>query len=357
VVPVVGEHIISRRDLLRRALGSGAALAGGGILAACSQPAPGVTTGAALGPPETTTVRWVNPPPCDPLWSAKDYLLEEGFKDIQMVRIPVTTTEWLTADKADFNAGYGNLIAASVDAGLPIVSLAGIHPGCFELFVTPGIATIRDLRGKTIAVNLKSASDQFYGFFAILLAFVGVDARTEVNFIEVPPDSAALRDAFLDGRSQAFIGAGRDGPLLRRNPKNPGNVILDTTMDKPWSQYYCCNLVANRDWARKNPIATKRFTRAILRAADDVAKDKPRAAREYVARGFYATPAPTDEDITNEVIRDLSYDWREFDPEETLRFFALRLADAKLIKSTPQQIIARGADFAFMRQMRTALKP
>ncbi|HAF11509.1 MAG TPA: hypothetical protein DCK98_15705, partial [Chloroflexi bacterium] len=68
------------------------------------------------------------------------------------------------------------------------------------------------------------------------------------------------------------------------------------------------------------------------------------------------TPAATDEEIVNEVIRDLSYDWRELDPEETLRFFALRLADAKLIKMTSQQIIAQGSDFAYMRQLRTELK-
>jgi NitT/TauT family transport system substrate-binding protein len=350
---------VGRRELLRRSLAVGATIAGAGVLAGCDQrPAPTATSPSApLPPPETTTVRWVSPPPCDPLWLAKDYLLQEGFKDVQLVPVPPTTTEWLTADKADFNCGgYGSLIAANVDAGLPMVTLAGMHPGCLELFATPGISTIRDLRGKTIAVNAKNVSDMFYTFFSILLAYVGVDPGTEVNFIEIPPDSAALRDAFLDGRSQAFIAPAASGPLLRRNPKNPGKVILDTTMDKPWSQYYCCNLVANRNWARKYPIATKRFTRAILRAADDVAKDKPRAAREYVARGFYATPSPTDEDVTNEVIRDLSYDWRELDPEETLRFFALRLADAKLVKSTPQQIIAQASDFAFMRQMRTELK-
>ncbi len=357
MVPVGGERIISRRDLLRWTLGSGAALAGGGILAACSPAAPATSPGATLPPPEITTVRFVSPAPCDPPTAlAKEFLLEEGFTDIQYVRVPVTTTEWLTADKADFHSGYGNLIAANVDAGLRMVALAGIHPGCFEVFATPGISTIRDLRGKTIAVNAKNASDQFYGFFSILLANIGVDPLTEVNFVEIGPDLNALRDAFVDGRSQAFIAPAAFGPSLRRNPKNPGKVILDTTMDKPWSQYYCCQLVANRDWARKNPVATKRVTRAILRANDAVARDKPRAAHEYVARGFYATPSATDEDITNEVIRDLSYDWREFDPEETLRFFALRLADAKLVKSTPQQIIALGSDFAFMREQRTALK-
>jgi NitT/TauT family transport system substrate-binding protein len=356
---VVGrDDHISRRELLRWTLGAGAALAGGGIVAACSQPTgSGASPGGPLPPPETTTVRFVSPAPCDPPSAlAKEFLVEEGFKDIQYVRAANTTTEWLTSNLADFSTGYGNLIAANVDAGLPILTLAGMHPGCFEIFATPGIATIRDLRGKTVAVNATNASDQFYGFFSILLAYVGVDPRAEVNFIVVGPDLNALRDAFVDGRSQAFIAPAAFGPLLRRNPKNPGKVILDTTMDKPWSQYYCCQLVANRDWARKYPAATKRVTRAILRATDAVAKDKPRAAHEYVARGFYATPSPTDEDITNEVIRDLSYDWREIDPEETLRFFALRLADAKLIKSTPQQVIAQGSDFAFMRAQRTELK-
>jgi NitT/TauT family transport system substrate-binding protein len=353
-----GRERVSRRELLRWTLGSGAALAGGSIVAACSPVGPAAvrSPGATLPPPETTTVRFVSPAPCDPSSAlAKEFLLEEGFKDIQYVRVSNTTTEWLTSSVAEFSTGYGNLIAANVDTSLPILALAGVHPGCFEIFATPGISTIRDLRGKTIAVNAANASDQFYGFFSILLAYVGVDPRAEVNFIQIGPDLNALRDAFLDGRSQAFIAPAAFGPLLRLNPKNPGKVILDTTMDKPWSQYYCCQLVTNRDWARKNPFATKRVTRALLRAADVVAKDKARAAHEYVARGFYATASPTDEQITNEVIRDLSYDWRELDPEETLRFFALRLADAKLIRSTPQQIIAQRSDFAYMRELKSEL--
>ena len=201
----MSQPLVARRELLRRSLAVGATIAGGGVLAACEQrPFPAEAAGAPLPPPETTTVRWVSPPPCDPLWNAKDYLLAEGFTDLQIVPITPTTTEWLTADKADFNTGgYPSLIATNVDAGLPIVCLAGIHPGCYELFATPGIGTIRDLRGKTIAVNATNASDQFYGFFSILLAYVGVDQRTEVNFIEVGPDLNALRDAFVDGRSQA----------------------------------------------------------------------------------------------------------------------------------------------------------
>lgn len=349
---------VTRRELLRVTLGTGAALAAGNLIAACGPQGPVVPlAGATLPPPETTTVRFVSPAACDPSSAlAKEFLLEEGFTEIQYVSAPNTTTEWLTKGVADFSSGYGIMLAANVDAGLPIVALAGIHPGCLELFATPGISTIRDLRGKTVAVNAKDASDQFYGFFSILLAYVGVDPRTEVNFIEIGPDLNALRDAFLDGRSQAFIAPAAAGPTLRRNPKNPGKLILDTTVEKPWSQYYCCQLVADRNWARRYPIATKRVTRAMLRAADLVTKDRAHAAREYVARFPVGTQGAAQEEIVNEVIRDLSYDWRDLDPEETLRFSALRLADAKLIKSTPQQIIAQGSDFAYMRQLRNELK-
>jgi len=353
--------LVTRRGLLRGTLGTAAALAGGGLIAACA-PSAGPkglpSPGATLPPPETTTVRFVSPSACDPPAAlAKAFLLDEGFTDIQYVRVPATTTDWLTKNVADFSSGYGNLIASAVDVGLPYLALAGVHPGCLELFAAPGITSIRDLRGKTIAVNTKSASDLFYGFFSILLAYIGMDPRTDVNFIEIGPDIPALRDAFIDGRSAAFIASAANGPQLRRNPKNPGTVILDTTMDKPWSQYYCCQLVANRDWAQRYPVATKRVTRAVCRAADLVAKDRASAAHQYVAGGFFSTtPAATDEDIVNEVIGDLSYDWRELDPEDTLRFFALRLADAKLVKLTPQELISRGSDFAYMRQLRTELK-
>ena len=57
-----------------------------------------------------------------------------------------------------------------------------------------------------------------------------------------------------------------------------------------------------------------------------------------------------------EAIKDLPYAWRDYDPEETLRFYALRLADGKLIKKSPSQIIAEGTDYAFFRQMQKELK-
>jgi NitT/TauT family transport system substrate-binding protein len=229
------------------------------------------------------------------------------------------------------------------------------------VWVGPGIATLRDLRGKSIAVFAKNTGDQFFNFFATTLAYVGIDPVKDVTFFEVGPNYAALMKAFVDGRSDAFLAAADGAAVLRRNPRTPSTKILDQSVDKPWSQYVCCMLTANRDWARQHPVATKRFTRAVMRAADATVKDLPRAAHLGVAGGFQPLlehpTALSDEQIINETIAMPSYDWRELDPEETVRFFALRLGDVKLIKSTPQQILAQGSDVAYLRQLQKELKP
>ena len=35
-----------------------------------------------------------------------------------------------------------------------------------------------------------------------------------------------------------------------------------------WSQYFCCVLAGNRDFITRNPVATKRILRAMLKATD-----------------------------------------------------------------------------------------
>jgi NitT/TauT family transport system substrate-binding protein len=48
--------------------------------------------------------------------------------------------------------------------------------------------------------------------------------------------------------------------------------------------------------------------------------------------------------------------WRDLDPEDTLRFYTLRMKELGIIKSTPQQLIARGADFHFLNELKQELK-
>jgi len=48
--------------------------------------------------------------------------------------------------------------------------------------------------------------------------------------------------------------------------------------------------------------------------------------------------------------------WREYDAEDTLRFYALRLHELGMVKSTPQKIIAEGADWRFLDEVKRELK-
>jgi NitT/TauT family transport system substrate-binding protein len=43
-------------------------------------------------------------------------------------------------------------------------------------------------------------------------------------------------------------------------------------------------------------------------------------------------------------------------PEDTIRFFALRLHEAGMIKSSPQKIIANGIDWRVLKELKRELK-
>jgi NitT/TauT family transport system substrate-binding protein len=77
-----------------------------------------------------------------------------------------------------------------------------------------------------------------------------------------------------------------------------------------------------------------------------------RAARHLVAKGY----APRYE-TTLEVVKELPYrSWREYRPEDTIRFHALRLPEVCMIKSTPQKLIAQDTDWRFLDELRKELK-
>ena len=53
----------------------------------------------------------------------------------------------------------------------------------------------------------------------------------------------------------------------------------------------------------------------------------------------------------------LPYDrWREYDAEDTIRFWTLRMREAGFIKSSPQKIITDGTDWHFLDELKRELK-
>ena len=171
-------------------------------------------------------------------------------------------------------------------------------------------------------------------------------ARRQLTFDLLP----ALGVCGEEGSIDAYLGFPPDPQALRA--RKIGRVLVNSALDRPWSQYFCCLEVGNREFVRKHPIATKRAFRALLKADDICAAEPEWAARTMVERGF--TPHY---DLALQTLKDIPYrKWREFDPEDTLRFYALRLREVGLIQSSPQKLIARGTEWRFWKELVRELK-
>jgi len=134
--------------------------------------------------------------------------------------------------------------------------------------------------------------------------------------------------------------------------KQIGHVVVSSTVDRPWSQYFCCMVAGHREFVRKHPVATKRAVRAILKATDLCAREPERVAQFLVDKGYVSGY-----DAALQVIKELPYNvWREYDPEDTVRFYALRLHEAGMLKSSPQKLIAQGTDWRFLKELKKELK-
>jgi NitT/TauT family transport system substrate-binding protein len=109
---------------------------------------------------------------------------------------------------------------------------------------------------------------------------------------------------------------------------------------------------AHRDFVRQHPVATKRALRAILKAADICATEPERAAGFIASRGYTGARA-----YAAQALREIPYArWREYDPEDTVRFYALRLHEVGMLKSSPQKLIAQGTDWRFFNELKKELK-
>jgi NitT/TauT family transport system substrate-binding protein len=328
----------SRRNFLR-----GVTLVGtAGFLGVRPSPA------AAEPPPETRRIRLIQIPAIclAAQYVAEELLRGEGFTDVQYVKTAVGEQVFKTvaSGAVDLSTDTAPSLVLEVDAGTPIVVVAGIHVGCYELIGTDRVRRILDLKGKSVA----AADPGRRAFIASMALQVGLDPRTDIQWVEKSGEEAIR--LLADGKIDAYLGFPPEPQEMRA--KKIGHVVINTATDRPWSQYFCCMTFTSAEFARRNPVATKRAIRAILKADRICALEPEMAARTIVNRGF--TPSY---DYALQTMKGLPYGrWREFSPEDTLRFYALRLHEAGLIKSNPQKILAQGTDWRFLNELKKELK-
>jgi NitT/TauT family transport system substrate-binding protein len=352
-------HALSRRDFLRVAASVGAVGAGAVLLGGCGSDdgkrSPTSTPGIVVDPPpETTTIRLVNQkdlfqPRNAPLYFAEQLLAAEGFTSVQYIDVPRgTDLGQLAAGAVDIGISDAWSVTGAADAGDQLVILAGVQNSAFVIVGNDRVQSVQDLKGKRIWALNRDATDSSYLLMAALLSYVGIDVDAEVEF--VVPSAANLITQFLEGSVDAGYVI-RPYSTIFRNA-NIGHVVLDGMVDPPWSQYFGSMATANRDFVEKHPVATKRALRAILKATDVCAREPERVARYFIEKGITKFPY----DLALDAIPGVSFAaWREFNPEDTVRFYALRLKEAGLVKSNPDELVARATDWRYLNEIKREL--
>jgi NitT/TauT family transport system substrate-binding protein len=137
-----------------------------------------------------------------------------------------------------------DLFVSQLDGDKPVMVLAGLHGGCYELFGSDRVRSIRHLHGKTIAVPELGSGRHL--FIAILAVSVGLDPRKDIRWVERP--TAEAMQLFTEGKLDAFLGFPPEPQELRA--KQIGHVVVNTALDRPWSQYSCCMVRGNQAFVR-----------------------------------------------------------------------------------------------------------
>jgi NitT/TauT family transport system substrate-binding protein len=306
---------------------------------------------AAEGDLETTTVRIANVPGIciAPQYVAEELLRAEGFTDVRYVRLPPgnNSPEGIARGEVDFGINFASVSVAGLDRGVELTILGGVHVGCFELFVNDGSRSLAELKGKSVGITFLGSPGHL--FLAAIAAHVGIDPGKDLHWVTSERSSGPM-ELFTTGKVDAFLGFPPDPQQLRG--QHIGRVILNSALDQPWSEYFCCMLAGNHAFVRKYPVATKAVLRAILKAADLCVSEPARAAQRLVDGGYTARY-----DYALQTLNEVPYDkWREYEPEDTVRFYALRLHEVGMIKSSPQKIIADGTDWRFWNELKRELK-
>lgn len=324
-------------------------MAGGTLLAGCANQVAPFFASSKGGRSETSTIRLPSGfATCiAPQVLAVDMLRAEG---LDVKHVPVTSDAEVipavSAGDIDMAMQTAPITVARADTNSGFVHVAGIHVGCFELFAQAGTRSINDLRGKRVAVF----GDSAHVFTAAMAAYIGLDPTRDLTLVTEMSGDAALQ-LFVDGKVDAFMGGPSQPQQLRK--MGLGHVLVSVHTDRPWSQQFCCVLIANRDFVQNNPVAAKQTIRGVLKAADICAQDPSGAAQRLLDQGHI-----TDKDAAIQMFtHDASYHrWREYDPEDTIRFYGLLLHQIGMVKTHPNQLVAQSTDWRFLNELKLEMK-
>ncbi len=170
--------------------------------------------------------------------------------------------EGLIGGKLQMAYGAGLEALILIDRGMPFVLTGGVHTGCIRAVAQPEIQSWKELKGKTLAVNI-------IGTFPYCIALsqiheAGLDYLRDVKILVVsPPD---MIPAFRQRKVDAII-MWDPIPMLIGELNIPHNMIWDMSTAKGWKDMVCCQVQMTREFVNEHPGMVWQFNKCLEAAS------------------------------------------------------------------------------------------
>jgi NitT/TauT family transport system substrate-binding protein len=222
-----------------------------------------------------------------PIFTAVEmgFFKEEGL-DPELVRCQwATYKDALALGRFDVTHHLVMYFLKPIEQGMDVKFTGGIHRGCLRVQagINGNIHSVKDLKGKII--GLPGLGTPPFMFATRVMAANGVDPAKDVQWRVYPAGELGL--ALDRGLVDAVADSEPIGSLLLAEGKVRN--ISDQANDAPYKDEYCCAVLVNGPFLKKNPKASAAATRALLKAAKWVDANPLAAARLSVEKKYIAS--------------------------------------------------------------------
>lgn len=228
----------------------------------------------------------------------------------------------------------------SIEAGVEMSIVGGLHQGCIKLNVLPDspIQGVEDLVGARIAVDEIGGTP--YQVALLWLAQNGI-SPDQVTFLPFN-DGALELEALYNG--QVEVAALWDPLATTLEVDGSTRVILDISKDEPFAGHFCCFLYASNKVLKETPELIAAELRAYRKAQNWI-YENPEEAVELVTEKQYVSIE--DHDLAVELIKSYGYPSTEgyasgtWDIGADVEYFAQALYDVGFLTTEPEEYVQK----------------
>ncbi|MBV4423529.1 ABC transporter substrate-binding protein [Clostridium tyrobutyricum] len=213
----------------------------------------------------------------------------------------------------------------SVQQGLDIKVIGGLHKGCIKLVVPPNspIKTAKDLKGKKIGVDEIGGTPM--AITSVVLANHNIDPTKGVKWVPYPLDQ--LTKTVDKGDVDAFAAWDPFATLAEKN--NNYRVVTDIAQDPLFKGKSCCFLYASNKEIKNNPEKIAALVRAYKAADEWISKHPEETAKieldkKYISGG--------DLKLITELIKSYDFEYTTDAAKDDVKYFVGQLNKTGFLK-------------------------